>query len=322
MATSEVQTRRITRMNSGGNLHISNPIYKDYVLDKSKAIQRKNDACAKPHIESTMKSGTNLVLELSTAAYEYARQCLVTILDSSTQYVGMIRHSEETSGAKVDTCIKVYNRKSDSSQGKNLKFVVNLYHTSSTMVVNGSRVDLYVSDIHKLLCNELSKKGHMLTSINDNITSTISKLTSSALNPNHNLAAVNTNCHNNLDDLAISFRTDESKESDEDTAYICPICNKISLLDTIECSECSLWMHNECAGLSQSAVNALNSLDFICAMCTDNMLYKVDTVGCNNSQNLHPERSSFVANDTSPDTDVRPLTPHSTQPVDATDETT
>lgn len=103
MATSEVQTRRITRMNSGGNLHISNPIYKDYVLDKSKAIQIKNDACAKPHIESTMNSGNNFVLEFSTAAYEYARQCLITILDSSTQYVGMIRHSEETSGAKVDT---------------------------------------------------------------------------------------------------------------------------------------------------------------------------------------------------------------------------
>ncbi|VDI09335.1 Hypothetical predicted protein [Mytilus galloprovincialis] len=168
----------------------------------------------------------------------------------------------------------------------------------------------------------------MLTSLNDNITSTISKLTSSAPNPNYNLAAVNTNCHNNLDDLAISFRTYESKESNEDTD-ICPICNKISLLDTIECSECSLWIHNECAGLSQSAVNALNSLDFICAMCTDNMLYEVDTDCCNNSQNLHPERSSFVANDTPPDTYVRPLTPHSSQPedvpnsaMDATDETT
>ncbi|CAG2201950.1 RGP1 [Mytilus edulis] len=67
---------------------------------------KKNDTCAKPQIESTIKSWNNLVLEFSTAAYEYARQCLITILDSSTQYVGMIRHSEETLGAKVDTCIK------------------------------------------------------------------------------------------------------------------------------------------------------------------------------------------------------------------------
>lgn len=83
------------------------------------------------------------------------------------------------------------------------------------MVVNGSKVDLYVSDIHKLLCKDLSKKGHMLTSLNDNITSTISKLTSSAPNPTHNLAAVNTSCHNNLNDLAISFRTDKSKDTNE-----------------------------------------------------------------------------------------------------------
>ncbi|CAC5395136.1 unnamed protein product [Mytilus coruscus] len=316
-------------MNSGGNLHISNPICKDYVLDKTKAIQRKNDACAKPHIESTMKSGNNLVLEFSIAAYEYARQCLITILNSSTQYVGMVRHSEETSGAKVDTCIKVYNRKSDSSQGKNLKFVVNLYHTSSTMVVNGSRVDLYVADIHKLLCDELSKKGHMFTSLNDNITCTISKLTSTVPNLNQNLAATNINCQNNLDDLAISFRTEESIDLNEDTGDICPICNKISLLETVECSECFLWIHYECAGLSQSAVSALSSLDFVCALCTDNMLYEVHTIGCNNSQNLHPEMNSLVVNDTSPDTYVRPPTPTTTLPegvtnsvMDASDETT
>ncbi|CAC5382999.1 unnamed protein product [Mytilus coruscus] len=278
-----------------------------------------------------MKSGNNLVLEFSTAAYEYARQCLITILDCSTQYTGMVRHSEETFGAKIDTCIKVFNRKTDNSQGKNLNFFVNLYNTSSTMVFNGSRVDLYLADIHELLCDELSKKGHMLTSLNDNITSTISKFISTVPNLNQNLAAANTNYQDNLDDLAIAFRADESKDLNEDTTDICPICNRISLLETIKCSECSLLIHDECAGLLQSAVSALNSLDFVCALCTDNMLYEVVTNVGTKSQNLHSEMNSLVVNDTSPDTYVRPPSPPTTLPefdknsrsgTDLSDETT
>jgi hypothetical protein len=104
-------------------------MFKDYVLNKNKTIQKKHDACSKPHIEATLKAGNNLVLEFSTAAYELAKQTLSAILDKSMLYYGLVRNSEESSGANVDTCIKVYNRKGDNTQGKNLKFVINLYHT-------------------------------------------------------------------------------------------------------------------------------------------------------------------------------------------------
>lgn len=130
-------------------------MYKDYVLNKPKAIQKKNEACSKSHIEATMKAGNNLVIEFSTAAYELAKKSLSVILNKFTQYYGLARNSEKSSVANVDTCIKVYNRKVDSTQGKNLKFVINLYHTSSTMVIYGSRVDHYIADIHEQLRSEL-----------------------------------------------------------------------------------------------------------------------------------------------------------------------
>ena len=129
METTEIQ-RRVTRQHLDSNIQLSNPMYKDYVLNKPKAIQKKNEACSKSHIEATMKAGNNLVIEFSTAAYELAKQSLSVILNKSAQYYGLARNSEESSGANVDTCIKVYNRKADSTQGKNLKFVINLYHTS------------------------------------------------------------------------------------------------------------------------------------------------------------------------------------------------
>ena len=139
------------------------------------------------------------------------------------------------------------------------------------MVVNGSRVDLYIADIHEQLRSELSAKGHMLTALNENITSSLSKVISNSTK--QHLATTHTTCDASISDLAIDCRNDEIQESENETTYFCPICNKISLDETIECSECSLWIHYECAGLSQSAVRALNSLDFICALCTDNMLY-------------------------------------------------
>ncbi|CAC5420434.1 unnamed protein product [Mytilus coruscus] len=151
------------------------------------------------------------------------------------------------------------------------------------MVINGSRVDLCLVGIHEQLCNDLGKNGHMLSALNGNILSTIS--TSNRAGTDQNLPAA-TNCHDNIADLAIEFRDDESKDSEHDPVDICPICNKTSLLDTIECIECSLWIHYNCAGLSQSAVDALNTLDFVCSLCTDNMLYHVVSSDYNRSQIL------------------------------------
>jgi len=115
----------------------------------------------------------------------------------------------------------------------------------------------------------------MLTALNENITSSFSKVDSNTTK--QHLATTHTICDANISDLAIDYRNDETQESENETTYFCPICNKTSLDETIERSECSLWIHYECAGLSQSAVRALNSLDFICALCTDNMLYTENT---------------------------------------------
>ncbi|CAG2228760.1 unnamed protein product [Mytilus edulis] len=164
------------------------------------------------------------------------------------------------------------------------------------MVINGSRVDLYLAEIHDKLCDELAINGHMLSVLNGNIASTIS--TSNGVGADQNLPAATINCRDNIADLAIEFRDDECKDSNHDPIDICPICNTTSLLDTIECTECSLWIHYHCAGLSQSSVDALNALPFICSLCTDNMLYHVDSSACDRSQTQQMVPcSSLLVND-------------------------
>ncbi|CAC5400429.1 unnamed protein product [Mytilus coruscus] len=135
----------------------------------------------------------------------------------------------------------------------------------------------------------------MLSVLNGNIASTIS--TSNSVGTDQNLSATTKTCRDNIADLAIEFRDDESKDSEHDPVDICPICNTTSRLDTIECTKCSLWIHYHCAGLSQSAVDALNTLVFVCSLCTDNMLYHADSSAYNRSQTLQMVTCSSLSDD-------------------------
>ena len=142
MAAQEIQTRRMTRMNSRSNIQLENPIFKDYVLDKNKTIQKKSSTCNKPHIEHTVKSGNDIVIPLIISAYELAKPIITSIINTSSQYYGHSRESKDLSGATVDSCIRIHNRKMDGTQGKTTKFDINFYHTTSMLLVYVSHVDL------------------------------------------------------------------------------------------------------------------------------------------------------------------------------------
>ena len=82
-------TKRLTRKSSSGSLvptssepPIAKNITKDYSLDKSKSLGKKNESCMKEHMTYEMKQGNNLVIELSTAAYELSKVCIHQILHS------------------------------------------------------------------------------------------------------------------------------------------------------------------------------------------------------------------------------------------------
>jgi hypothetical protein len=91
--------------------------------------------------------------------------CLVYRHDSTYKFT--FRKGVDNQGAYIDNCIKVYNKKSDGMQGKLLKFVIKFYQTSSVANTNGSRVDLFLSDIYPKLCNTMKKSCKNLTVINE-----------------------------------------------------------------------------------------------------------------------------------------------------------
>ncbi|CAC5387524.1 unnamed protein product [Mytilus coruscus] len=171
----EVTEKRIIRKcastSSLGAQH-STHVLRSYNLNHQKALEKKKVSCDKEHVVSEWKAN-NLVIEFSTSTYELFKTLLHQLLAKSTSYKPKTTEGVDYQNAIVDSCIKVYNRLRDGSMGRTLKFVINLYHTSSRVVVNGNRVDLFVSDIYGDLCAKLSTHYEDLSVINKGIFDTI-----------------------------------------------------------------------------------------------------------------------------------------------------
>ena len=150
----------------------STHVLRSYNLNHQKALEKKKVSCDKEHVVSEWKAN-NLVIEFSTSTYELFKTLLHQLLAKSTSYKPKTTEGVDYQNAIVDSCIKVYNRLRDGSMGRTLKFVINLYHTSSRVVVNGNRVDLFVSDIYGDLCAKLSTHYEDLSVINKGIFDTI-----------------------------------------------------------------------------------------------------------------------------------------------------
>ena len=163
-----------TRICSDIPTSISN---RDYALDKFKSLQKKKDSCYKDHMNSEMKQGQNFVMEFSTAAYELCKSCLNDIFsEQDFPYSTDRQDGIDTKGAVVDVCFRVYNTRADGTRGKMLKFVINCYNTTSQILVNGSKVEIFLSEIFERLCKTMKSRHKELEIININISETLDSL--------------------------------------------------------------------------------------------------------------------------------------------------
>ena len=133
----------------------------------------------------------------------------------------------------------------------------------------------YMSHMLILLHRDLSKNGHDLTVLNHHINSTIDNAVTST-STNLDINRKQTKCSNEYTaDLAIDFRNDASgtEMASSTQEFICPICKLAAREETILCNECGSWLHYDCARVTTSAIKTLNDRDYICTLCTDNLLY-------------------------------------------------
>ena len=87
-------------------------VIRRYTLNRQKALDNKLVNCQNDRLSYVMKAGRNLVLNFSTAAFEYFRMNLKELLQKDAAnislYIDTIENAD-LSGAIVESCYKVRN---------------------------------------------------------------------------------------------------------------------------------------------------------------------------------------------------------------------
>ena len=280
-ATSDFQSGRTPSANQ------SVTDIRDYSLNKNNMIQKKLDGCAREHVSIEMKQNKNLVLKFSTAAYEFAKASILEFLKLSC-FQSEYAYNEETSlddqGIIVETRFKVVNRKMDGNPGKVSKLTINCYHTSSSMLINGSKVDLFAKEGLLLLRNRLSSHYEKLDSLNADFENIMKAYQANQV-PSNQLcieSRASIGAHES------ARTTDEEKATHESVVidsslYFCPNCEEAAGQNTICCEDCDSWYHYDCLGLTPAEVAKIDTdIPYICDNCNDNHIYAEETPECSN----------------------------------------
>ena len=123
-----------------------------FTLDTYKALQHKLNNCNKPIATAQCKSKGQLRLKFSTAGYETFRSTINSMYlvkpDDELMKDLAVKHTSVTykNGVTVQELYSIFNKLKNGCKGNRLKFTVNLYHTTSSALVNGLCRTSYPSD--------------------------------------------------------------------------------------------------------------------------------------------------------------------------------
>ena len=278
-----------------------------YILNKVCALQKKLQQCGQEHLYFQMKPNKNFVIRLSTSAYELAKLVVIEHLHSESfckDYCITSCINEDECQNQVGSSFRVFNRKKDGMQGTKLKFTVNFYHTTSSVLVNGTRVDIFESELFQPICDSIQLKCTELTIVNEQIADALSaenRLTLKNALPSQDraidFAKANENevCNTPENDRKETSVSDINlaDESETEKIYFCPACEQSAQIGSIACEECGEWFHFGCVGLSDTSADTIHTdMPFICIYCNDNLLYNDSNTQDIVNEDINPSQPS------------------------------
>lgn len=257
--------------------------HRDYTLNLDKVMKKKLIACsADCKVESELKGG-NYIFVFSAAMYEFYRNALVEHFEfleqSHRSNIKVIyKDSEDKSGAIVETLMKIYPK-----SGKKLKYAINLYHTMSKLMVNGSEAHKFNLEHGKITDSILHSQDvvsldrEMKDVIEEGLRSlVIEKQPSRSTRSATNLRQI----EQTSDQQQSQGGTDPSVidnrvliPNDESIVDLspCPGCAEPVDFgsDGIFCDHCENWYHLHCESLSVAEGRALEHSDdpYYCLAC-------------------------------------------------------
>ena len=113
-------------------------VRKTYELNADKAIYKKMDTCTAEYLRTELKAKKQ---HLSTSAYELVKRRLPDQLSAYIKKDNLDMTTErglDSNNAKVELRFRIVNKLKSGKPGSQLKFTINCYHTSTSMLINGS----------------------------------------------------------------------------------------------------------------------------------------------------------------------------------------
>ena len=138
-------------------------IIKNYKLNEEKALKKKKDGCDDVN-KKVIKDGDQLRLYFSTATYEVFKNTIHMLYTSGSDFVRehklLVQHvaSKDCSNVTVvEERIRVVKPNSKGEPSSTLRYTINLYHTKSSVLVNGREaVSVFVMKLLPIIEKEIS----------------------------------------------------------------------------------------------------------------------------------------------------------------------
>ena len=254
---------------------------KPYTLDQSKAMNKKEKACDKDYITFYMKANNNFRAEFNMATYELFKDKLFTTIDSmssdqNTLLKYTVDNNTDQKNMVVFQTIKIYHmNKRSMLPNRHASYSVNLYNSTSSLLANGTGINLFIDDIFSPILKCLQQQLDCIDIINADMKCALSKSTSDQSQVKNSRR----NSRTEIDNQRMITVGANTSHCDTDTIYDCPLCSKPADLNTIHCDKCLEWVHFDCAGLTKSRVDNIPDIaPFTCRLCCDDLLYNTSAM--------------------------------------------
>lgn len=95
--------------------------------------------------------------------------------------------------------------------------------------------------------------------------------------------------NDNDDSITSTVRAIKYVDQTEKEGDICLLCSEAAGINTIECGDCQLWLHFECAGVTKP--DDMANKKCICRLCKDNLLYNTSNTSEHNTASSDTQQS-------------------------------
>ena len=120
----------------------------NYAINEKTAIKKKIKSCREVPLEIKMEKGNNLRIICSTTAFENIRKIIIETVASN--YVLEMTENKDISERVIIETIKTKERERNTRRALPI-FVINIYRTTSTLLINGPQVQRFVQEILPVL---------------------------------------------------------------------------------------------------------------------------------------------------------------------------